>query len=298
MSPREPSQKGLANPAARLREMGLSPRKRYGQHFLLSDDVFGRMVAAAGLGRQDCALEVGAGPGFTTRLLAQAAGHVIAVEIDAELAVLARRTLEGAGNVTLVEGDVLASKSVLAPAVEAALARASAAGLSLKLVANLPYNVSAPLIVLCLENPLGFEGLWVMVQHEVARRLAAAPGTSDYGPLSVFARLWADVRILERVPPSAFWPRPEVESATVELLRRPERARAVEDYATFSEVVRAVLGHRRKTARRALSAHLARDLADAALEGAGVDPSRRADRVTLDEFIRLAGALGRARGGG
>jgi 16S rRNA (adenine1518-N6/adenine1519-N6)-dimethyltransferase len=291
----EPSPVELPNPAAELRRRGLAPRRRLGQSFLLSGAVFARLLEAAGVVRGDAVLEVGAGPGYTTRALAARAGRVIAVEIDAGLAAFARETVADLANVTLHETDALGSDGgMLAAPVTRELERAVTDGLALKLVANLPYSAASPLIVTVLESRLGFRGLWVMVQKEVARRLSAEPGSPDYGPLSVFARLWSDVRILETVPPARFWPRPKVDSATVELVRRRERAAAIARYDLFCELVRRLFQGRRKKAANALKT--VTDEPRALLAEAGVSLDRRTDRLSLEEIVRLTGALARTAG--
>lgn len=291
MSHRGPEPSDLPNPSARMRALGISPRKRFGQHFLLSGAVFRRLLDAAQVGPGDCVLEVGTGPGDTTRLIALRAGRVVAAEIDPDMASLTRDAVAGRDNVELLQIDALAGKSALAAPIVAALAAAAGQGMTLKLVANLPYSISAPLVVAALECPLGMAGIWVMVQKEVGRRLAAGPGSADYGPLSVFARLWSHVRILETVPPGAFWPPPEVTSCTVELRRRTDLRACIRDYAAFSSLVRFVFQGRRKLARNALKGLVLPETIPALFDRAGVAPDVRSDRVTLEELVRLANEL-------
>lgn len=231
-------------------------------------------------------LEIGAGLGTLTGALAAHAGRVIAVEIDPDLLPALRDAVGDLPHVTIVPGDALAI---------------DLAGLfnqtksPRKVVANLPYNIAAPLIVSLLERSLGISRMVLTVQREVAARLAAAPGSKDYGLLSVAVQYRAEAAVVARIPPGAFYPPPEVDSAVVRLEVRGRPACEVDDEAFFFQVVRASFGQRRKMLRNALAAGL--ELApidvEAASAAAGIEARRRGETLTLQEFAALANAVRR-----
>lgn len=285
--PGDPAYGALATPAGTarvLRAYGLRPRKRWGQHFLVSRRALDRILEAAGLTSADAVLEVGAGLGTLTVALAQRAGRVIAVEIDPALLPPLSAAVGVFPNVTVVHADILRVDP------EALLSGATGPR---KIVANLPYNVASPLIVSLLERPLGLERMVMTVQREVAQRLAAGPGTKDYGALSVAVQFRAQAEIVGRIPPSGFFPSPDVESAIVRLVVRPAPPVQVTDEAAFFRVVRAAFAQRRKTLRNTVAAVLALPPAqvEAACREAGIDPRRRGETLTLAEFAALTEAL-------
>ena len=237
-----------------LRAYGLRPKKRLGQHFLLDDKLMERLAEYAALGPGDTVLDVGAGLGFLTEVLARESGQVLAVEIDRGLVRVLRDRLSGYPNVRVVEGDVF---KVELPAFN-------------KAVSAPPYNVISKLIFWLLDRP-GHELSVLVVQEELARRLVATPGSSDYGRLTVMAYYKADVELLEPVPRESFWPRPDVNSMAVKLLSRPAPFR-VEDEALFSALVRGLFSHRNKLVKRALGL---------ALSALGMD-KREARRLALE----------------
>lgn len=285
--PGDPAYGALATPAGTarvLRAYGLRPRKRWGQHFLVSRRALDRILEAAGLTSADAVLEVGAGLGTLTVALAQRAGRVIAVEIDPALLPPLSAAVGVFPNVAVVHADILHVDP------EALLSGATGPR---KIVANLPYNVASPLIVSLLERPLGLERMVMTVQREVAQRLAAGPGTKDYGALSVAVQFRAQAEIVGRIPPSGFFPSPDVESAIVRLVVRPAPPVQVTDEAAFFRVVRAAFAQRRKTLRNTVAAVLALPPAqvEAACREAGIDPRRRGETLTLAEFAALTEAL-------
>lgn len=277
----------LATPAGTarvIRTFGLRPRKRWGQHFLISHRALDRILEAANLSAHDSVLEVGAGLGTLTAALAVRVGRVVAVEVDPALLPPLQATLASCPNVMIVNGDIMSLD--LAPLLD---------GLAgpRKVVANLPYNLASPLIIHLLERSLGFVLMVLTVQREVAERLTAVPGSKDYGALSVAVQYRAFASVVGRIPPSGFYPPPEVESAIVRLDVRGRPACAVQDEATFFRVVRAAFAQRRKTLRNALAGTLPLTPAEAqtACNLAGIAPGRRGETLNLDEFAALANAV-------
>ena len=245
----------------RLRAEGIRLRRRYGQHLVLDTSLLQRMVDYAGVSERDRVLEVGAGVGNLTLLLARRAGEVIAVERDPRLASLLRKVLEeeGCGNVRVLQGDAL---------------RLSLPPFN-KVVSNLPYSLSSDLTFRLLE--LGFEVAVLMYQLEFARRLVAPPGSRDYGRLTVSAFRRVEVELLEEVPPSAFFPPPRVRSAVVRMRPRPSPFR-VEDEERFERVVRVLFHHPGKRVRNALYHSFAELFPDLRLD-------KRERREVLDRLL-------------
>jgi 16S rRNA (adenine1518-N6/adenine1519-N6)-dimethyltransferase len=266
-----------------LAAAGLRPRKRWGQHFLCDPAVARRIVGAAELGPRAVVLEIGPGLGALTEELAARAGRLYLVEIDPGLADrLAARHADDP-RVRVLRGDVLAlplEDLVPEPAVT--------------VVGNLPYNIATPVLFRLLDLRARFSRAVVMLQKEMAVRLAARPGGRDYGVASVLVQAFAEVRIAFNVSRRSFMPRPEVDSAVVDLRWSATPRAPVDDVDRFREVVRAAFGQRRKMLRNALAPLAARhDLtAEEALCRAGIDPTARAETLDLAAFARLARALG------
>ncbi|HUS45634.1 MAG TPA: 16S rRNA (adenine(1518)-N(6)/adenine(1519)-N(6))-dimethyltransferase RsmA [Phycisphaerae bacterium] len=281
---------------AMLAGAGIRPDRRLGQHFLVDGNLMRLLVEEAGLGPRDTVIEVGAGIGNLTRLLLERAGWVVAIEIDPALVDIAREHLADATNFDLLRTDALKDKHHVSPAlVERALVRQASVGGALKLVSNLPYAAATPLIAeLLLAGPVPAR-LVFTVQEEVARRLAAAPGTRDYGHVSVVAQALGKVEVLRRLAPSVFWPRPRVTSAMVRIVPSAEQRRCIADATVFRGILEGLFAHRRKRAARSLA------LADPAgasprewaarLEAAGLDPKARGETYSVEEIIRLANVL-------
>lgn len=204
---------------AALEGAGAPPRRRHGQHFLLDDNLLAAMVRDAEVGPQDVVLEIGPGPGLLTRHLLATGARVRAVEIDVRVEQAARRLVEAdlQERLSWTAGDALDGPQRLSPAL-----RAQVPGCT-RVVANLPYNVSAPLIILLLSEPAAPDRLVVMVQAEMGQRLLARPGSRNYGGLSVACALLTEGRVTRKVPPEAFWPVPKVASVVLDLRRRPDR---------------------------------------------------------------------------
>lgn len=263
-----------------LADAGSQPRHRFGQNFMIDQNLV-RLVAEAGeITPSDLIIEVGPGTGTLTEELLACAGRVLAVEIDRDLAAVLRQRWAGERQFQLIEGDALAGKHALAAALQEAIAAARQIGQPIKLVANLPYNIASPLIIELLIAGVGL--LAFTVQKEVAQRLRAAPGSEAYGPLSVMAQTLAEVEFLRTLPPQAFWPMPTVESALVRLRRRDF---GQVDPNAFGAFVHRLFSYRRKTLRRALaeSGYSAQQIADAA----GFDLQRRPETFSQAEILQM-----------
>jgi 16S rRNA (adenine1518-N6/adenine1519-N6)-dimethyltransferase len=267
-----------------LAETGLRPRKRFGQHFLIDRNLMAKLIDAAEPSTGDAVLEVGVGTGSLTSQLAERAGQVLAFEIDEKLAEVARRGLAGHPNVRLVVGDALETKSRLAPALVSSMAESAAAGLRLKLVANLPYDIATPLVLNLLVSELQIERLCFTVQKEVAERFLARCGDEAYGIASILAAVLTTPRRIAAVPKEAFWPRPNVESVMIRLDARPDGRRGVGDAAGFGAMLRGFFQHRRKTLGR-IAAGDAK--LEAALAATGVPRDRRPESVSPGEWLRV-----------
>jgi 16S rRNA (adenine1518-N6/adenine1519-N6)-dimethyltransferase len=256
-------------------------RRRYGQHFL-APAWADKVVRAIAPSRDERFLEIGPGPGALTLRLAPRADHLTAIEIDRDLAADLQPRLPG--NVTLIVGDVL--EVDLAPFLETG---------PLRIAGNLPYNISSPIIFRLLAAARASADMvdaTVMLQLEVADRLAAKPGTRDYGVLTIFTALQADVQRVLILPPGAFRPAPKVHSAVVKLTFRPSPLPAAEE-AAFQTMVRTMFMQRRKTLLNALRpfAEAAGRDAKAVLTAAGIDPIRRPETLSQDDLIRLLSAF-------
>jgi 16S rRNA (adenine1518-N6/adenine1519-N6)-dimethyltransferase len=266
--------------AARAATATIRPRKSLGQHFLTDRRVLQRILAAAALSPADTVIEVGAGKGVLTRALAAAAGRVIAVEIDEGLCAHLRRRLAAYPNMEPVCGDILS----LPP--EELLARAQASP-PYMVVANLPYYIASAVLRHFLESAQPPARMIVMVQAEVGQSIAARPGRMSL--LSVSVQFYAQARVLFYVPPRAFRPPPKVRSAVIRLDVRPEPAVAVDDRQAFFRLVQAGFAAPRKQLRNALALGLSFEpsAAQRLLEAANIDPTRRAQTLSLDEWGRL-----------
>jgi 16S rRNA (adenine1518-N6/adenine1519-N6)-dimethyltransferase len=246
------------------------PRKRFGQHFLRAVEVIDRIVDAISPVVDDHFVEIGPGEGVLTHRILAVVPRMAAIEIDRDLAALLRRN-PGPERLDLIEADALATDFSRFP-------------LGARLIGNLPYNISTPLIFHLCEQAERFRDMHFMLQKEVVDRMAAKPGTSNYGRLSVMVQFWFEVEALFNVPPSAFYPPPKVDSTVVRLLPRPRSVRGEVDPAALGRVVGAAFAHRRKMLRNAFS----EDLDAAALEAAGINPQSRAQDLSLADYLQLA----------
>jgi 16S rRNA (adenine1518-N6/adenine1519-N6)-dimethyltransferase len=276
----------------RFKEAGLRPRGKLGQNFLTDLNLVRLLVAAAELGPDDVVLEIGTGTGSLTALLAEGAGRVITVELDQRLHQLAAEELDGYRNVRLLQLDALKNKNRLNAAVLAVIdEELGVPGRRFKLAANLPYNVATPILtnLLALDRPPA--SMTVTVQKEVADRLAAAPGTKDYGSLSIWVQSQCRVEIVRVLPPSVFWPRPKVHSAIVQVVFEPERRARIPDRAFFHNFSRAMFLHRRKFLRSELATvvrdRLDKPDVDRILAAEGLDGQMRAEQLSVDAMLSL-----------
>ncbi len=255
-----------------LEARGLSPRKAFGQNFLIDHNLIRKLVDASGVGAGDVVLEVGPGTGTLTEELVQRGCRVVAAEIDRGLSAHLREHFASAENFTLVEGDCLADKRTLAPAIVAALGDGS-----FTLVSNLPYGAATPVMSVLLADYPRCRGLFVTIQREVADRLGAKPGTKEYGTLSIVAQVTAEVRTVAALPPECFWPRPDVTSAMVSLTRLP--VPLVDDVRGLGDFCQSLFEKRRKQ----LGAVLGRGRT----WPPDVQPTERAEALSLAQLIAL-----------
>jgi 16S rRNA (adenine1518-N6/adenine1519-N6)-dimethyltransferase len=251
------------------------PRKRFGQHFLVDPGVIHAIVDSIRPRADEVIVEIGPGPGAITRPLARSAGHLHLIELDRDLARALRREFDAADNVTVHEADALSFDY-------------ASLGDALRVVGNLPYNISTPLLFHLLEQRRIILDMHFMLQKEVVDRMAAVPGSKAYGRLSVMLGCFLEIESLFDVEPECFDPPPEVRSAVVRLVPRDDVA-DIDDVAGLSAIVAAGFAKRRKTLHNALADHASDD----ELERAGIDPKDRAERVPVDAWIRLSNLVGR-----
>lgn len=263
-----------------LSKYDIRPRRRFGQNFLVDAGYLDAIVAAAGLEREDTVIEIGAGIGNLTAKLAQKAGRVIAIEFDRDMLRALRGELKAA-NIEVIEEDALGVdwKKLVGANTKA------------KAVANLPYNIATELIFRLLDAREAFSVMLLMTQLEVARRITADVGTKDYGVLSILTNLHANTRIELVIPSGAFRPQPKVDSAVIrfEILDKPRVE--LDDEKRFKKIVRAAFSQRRKTLANSLAASRIfgeeRDAASRVLCECGIDPMRRAETLSMEEFSKL-----------
>jgi 16S rRNA (adenine1518-N6/adenine1519-N6)-dimethyltransferase len=294
-----------SSPRALLEKYGIRPSKGLGQHFLADPVALDRIVAAAGLTPADIVLEIGPGLGTLTRRLAAQAGHVVAVELDRRMVEILGQELADCPNVEIVQGDILAvSLSELLgadrqpPTADRQLPAAvgghpSVVSPRFKVVANLPYYITSAVLRHVLEAPVRPSLAVLTVQREVAQRLVARPG--DLSLLAVSVQFYGQPEVVARIPAGAFYPPPQVDSAVVRIRVFDRPPVEVDDVDRFFQVVRAGFGQKRKQLRNALAAGLHRPPEDVAarLTGAGIDPRRRAETLSLAEWAAVYTAMTR-----
>jgi len=263
-----------------------------GQNFLIDSNIVNKIIEAAELSPGDLVVEIGSGLGALTARIARSAGKVLAVEVDRGLLPVLAEVVEAAGDVEIIHGNAMEIDfdCLVREKTGGQFGRGSG---RYKLLANLPYYITSPLLIRILQERYNFSRMVIMVQSEVAARLAAAPGTKDYGLLSVVVQYFTDVKVLFRVHRTVFYPAPAVDSAVVRLLVRPP-VNPAQDEKTFFKVVRAAFGKRRKTLLNSLADSgfgISKEVWKAVLESSGIDPGRRGETLSLTEFARLTGSL-------
>ena len=263
-------------------------QKKYGQNFLIDPHVLEKIVEAAGIGPDDFVLEIGPGIGTMTQYLCEHAGKVMAVEIDRKLMEILEETLSAYDNVTVVNEDIL--KLDIAKIVEE-----ENNGKPIKVVANLPYYITTPIIMELFESKVPLDSVTVMVQKEVAERMQAEPGTKEYGALSLAVQYYAEAEIVANVPPNCFMPRPNVGSTVIRLTCHKTSPVEVLDERFLFRVIRASFNQRRKTLQNGLgndaSLPINKTQAAEALEEMGLSATIRGETLSLEEFARLSNLL-------
>jgi len=263
-------------------------QKKYGQNFLIDSHVLMKIVEYAGIGRDDSVIEIGPGIGTLTQYLALAAHEVTAVEIDRELIPILEDTLGSYDNITILNQDILKTDI-------RSLVNERGAGRAVKIVANLPYYITTPIIMGLLENHVPVESITVMVQKEVASRMQEGPGSKEYGALSLAVQYYARPEIVANVPPNCFIPRPKVGSSVIKLVLFKEPPVSVKNEAMMFRIIRAAFGQRRKTLVNALGncaeLPVTKEEAAVALETLGLRPDIRGEALDLGEFAQLSNVL-------
>lgn len=264
-------------------------QKKFGQNFLIDTHVLERIIAAAGITKDDFVLEIGPGIGTMTQYLCENAGKVMAVEIDKNLIPILKDTLSAYDNVTVVNEDILKLDIMQ-------IAQEYNDGKPIKVVANLPYYITTPIIMGLFESHVPLESITVMVQKEVADRMQSAPGKKEYGALSLAVQYYAEAEIVANVPPNCFMPRPNVGSAVIRLTCHKENPVKVTDEKFMFRVIRASFNQRRKTLQNGLgndrSLQVSKEEVAQALEQMGLVPTIRGEKLSLQEFAQLSDLLG------
>lgn len=282
----------MCNTAEILQKYEFHLEKKYGQNFLIDTHILRKIMGAAQVTKEDSVLEIGPGIGTLTQYLAEAAGRVVAVEIDKDLIPILEETLAPYDNITILNADILK--------VDLQKLSEEQGGRPLKVVANLPYYITTPIIMALFESHVPIESITVMVQSEVAERMQVGPGTKDYGALSLAVQYFSKPEVMVRVPASCFIPRPKVDSTVIRLTRHIDPPVEVDDEAYLFAVIRASFNQRRKTLVNGLvnagSLGVTRQQVEEVLEQMGVSKTIRGETFTLERFAELSNRLGRVRG--
>jgi 16S rRNA (adenine1518-N6/adenine1519-N6)-dimethyltransferase len=281
----------LSNPQKTIeviQKHGFDFQKKFGQNFLIDSHVLDKIIAAAQITKEDFVLEIGPGIGTMTQYLAETAREVTAVEIDRNLIPILQETLAPYDNVTILNQDILKTDI-------AAMAQERNGGRPIKVVANLPYYITTPIIMGLFESGVPLDNITVMVQKEVALRMQAGPGTKDYGALSLAVQYYADPYIAANVPPNCFIPRPNVGSAVIRLTRHQQMPVQVRDEKLMFKLIRASFNQRRKTLVNGLKNSpelpFSKEEISVALAQVGLQENIRGEALTLEQFAALADAL-------
>lgn len=271
-----------------IQKYGFTFQKKYGQNFLIDTHVLDKIITAAGVTKDDCVLEVGPGIGTMTQYLAEHAGRVAAVEIDRGLIPILEETLSGYDNVTVINADIL-KVDIKQLALE------YNGGRPVKVVANLPYYITTPIIMGLFEQDVPIDNITVMVQKEVAQRMQVGPGSKDYGALSLAVQYYAKPYLAAYVPPNCFIPRPKVGSAVIRLTRYQDPPVSVNDPKLMFRLIRASFNQRRKTLLNGLNnsqeLSFSKEQIQSAIGQLGVPAAVRGEALTLEQFARLSDLL-------
>ena len=264
-------------------------QKKFGQNFLIDTHVLEKIISSAGVTKEDCVLEIGPGIGTMTQYLAENARQVVAVEIDKNLIPILGETLAGYDNVTVINEDILKVDIK-------EIAEKYNDGRPIKVVANLPYYITTPIIMGLFESGVPIENITVMVQKEVADRMQEGPGSKDYGALSLAVQYYAEPEIVANVPPNCFIPRPNVGSAVIRLTRHKEMPVKVKDVEHMFRIIRASFNQRRKTLQNGLNNSpeipYSKETILAAIEQMGLPATVRGEAFSLAQFAQLSDILG------
>ncbi|MCI5509226.1 MAG: 16S rRNA (adenine(1518)-N(6)/adenine(1519)-N(6))-dimethyltransferase RsmA [Eubacterium sp.] len=282
---------GLGNPQetiAVLNKYQFTFQKKFGQNFLIDTHVLDKIIRAADITKDDFVLEIGPGIGTMTQYLAEAAGEVCAVEIDKNLIPILQDTLKDYDNVTVINNDILKVDI-------RKMADEKNQGRPIKVVANLPYYITTPIIMGLFENHVPVESITVMVQKEVADRMQVGPGTKDYGALSLAVQYYAEPYIVANVPPNCFMPRPKVGSAVIRLTRHSQPPVQVNNEKLMFQIIRASFNQRRKTLANSLKNYeglsFDKEEIEQAIAACGFQPAIRGEALSLEEFAILSNVL-------
>ena len=273
-----------------LQKYNFNFQKKFGQNFLIDTHVLEKIISAAEITKDDCVVEIGPGIGTMTQYLAEAAGHVVAVEIDKNLIPILADTLSSYDNVEVINEDILKVDINR-------LVQEKNGGRPIKVVANLPYYITTPIIMGLFESHVPMDSITIMVQKEVADRMQEGPGTKDYGALSLAVQYYAKPEIVAKVPPNCFIPRPNVGSAVIRLTRYQEPPVKAENEKLMFALIRASFNQRRKTLVNGLgnasNVNVSKDAVREALEQMGLPETIRGEALTLEQFAQLSNLLGR-----
>lgn len=283
-----PTLSNAANTAQIIQKYNFTFQKKFGQNFLIDEHVLNKIVAAAEITQDDYVIEIGPGIGTLTQYLCESAGKVTAIEIDKELIPILHETLAPYENVNVIHGDVM--KTDIKELIEK-----EAEGRKVKVVANLPYYITTPIIMGLLEKRLPIASITVMIQKEVAERMQCGPGTKDYGALSLAVQYYADAYIAANVPQNCFMPRPKVGSAVIRLTLFDNPPVEVTNEKLMFSLIRASFNQRRKTMVNAVANYegltISKETIAKALEEAGLSATIRGEALNLEQFANLSDIL-------
>ena len=287
---KEPTLGNPQNTIEVLQKYNFSFQKKFGQNFLIDTHVLDKIIQSANITKDDMVLEIGPGIGTMTQYLAQAAGKVIAVEIDKNLIPILEDTLSDYDNVTVINEDILKVNI-------AKLAEEKNGGRPIKVVANLPYYITTPIIMGLFESHVPIDSITIMVQKEVADRMQVGPGSKDYGALSLAVQYYASPYIVANVPPNCFMPRPKVGSAVIRLTKYKDAPIKVTNEKLLFQLIRASFNQRRKTLQNGIKnfggLNFSKEQVAQALEEMELPASVRGEALTLEQFAQLSNILDR-----